>query len=72
MTADPVAPAQAGYHIDLTLPVGVTVTAVIAQRDELSSGLHRGIGTLGLSSPDSCLRPGQSDPQHDAGHDHGC
>ncbi len=42
----PVKPARAGYHIDLILPRGVTATAVMEKRRELSSALQRGIGTV--------------------------
>lgn len=41
-----VKPTRAGYNIDLTLPRGVTATSVMAKREELSSGLQRGIDTV--------------------------
>jgi DNA segregation ATPase FtsK/SpoIIIE, S-DNA-T family len=42
----PVKPGRAGYHIDLTLPHGVTATSVMEKRRELSSVLQRVIGTV--------------------------
>jgi S-DNA-T family DNA segregation ATPase FtsK/SpoIIIE len=41
-----VKPTRAGYHIDLTLPYGVTAGEVMEKREKLSSGLQRSLGTV--------------------------